>query len=253
MPQSNATSHKSSVQSKGVTFDDDNDDNDDILVGMGLDDGSALSNRHNSVKTGKPRKDESSRLDELLGVSKPKSKLDTGVISEGLSRKTKSDPDDFQFEGYVPSAVNNSSTHSRRSLALPMGRYHGSSEVDPSLKARSNSVPSPAKKSVHFAQNLENSERPSSSSSEPVPKRPSLKTELSDKQSPRQPPPSAGQASVSMSNKPSLTVRMEEDDQEVMDNSTEDKGEENGGVKGQRFNPKDAFFSSSGGINFKDG
>ena len=199
-----------SVHGRGVDFDEDDDD---ILGSMGFDDSSTQSSKRGSSKADAS----STRLDDLLGVGKPKSKPDAGSKSThfssgiGNTSTTTTDEDSFQFGSYVPSSVDISSASPKQSLKLPSGRRRGSSELDTSITTRPNSAPSPAKKSVHFAQKLESSERPSSSPSISEPKKPSLKVEkvTVDKQTSKRAPGSTSKDGVPRSRKPPLPVKTE--------------------------------------------
>ena len=208
---SKSSESSSSVHSRGVDFDEDDDD---ILGSMGFDDSSTQSSKRGSSKADAS----STRLDDILGVGKPKSKPDTGSKSTHFSSRigntstTTTDEDSFQFGSYVPSSVDISSASPKQSLKLPSGRRRGSSELDTSITTRPNSAPSPAKKSVHFAQKLETSERPSSSPSISEPKKPSLKVEkvTFDRQTAsKRAPGSTSKDGVPGSRKPPLPVKAE--------------------------------------------
>ncbi len=171
------TPRKLNDSKAAVTFDDDDDD---ILGGLGFDNEKPKSNSRSTATA------TSSRLDDLLGVNKP-NKTAVKTISKSTNsqdrkeaKTTTAEPgDSFQFGSYVPSSVDNSSGPLRRgSLKVPSGRRRGTSgEIDSSLVTRpSTAEPSLTKKSVHFAEKLE---RPSSSPSAADPTRMSEENGLS--------------------------------------------------------------------------
>ena len=254
-PSTKSNELRSSVQSRGVDFEDDDDD---ILGGLGFDDSTTEPSKcGSSSKIGAT----SSRLDELLGVGKLQSKQDTGSKSTSLSSRmgntntSTTDEDGFQFGSYVPSSVDISSASPKRSLKLPSGRRRGSSELDTSLTTRPNSAPSPAKKSVHFAQKLESSERPSSSPSTSEPKKPSLRVEkvAIDKHTSKHAPGSTSKVDVPRTKKPPLPVKT--DGGRTMGLEDTQVGEKDDGIESGDFGFDDStqhIQSSSIGVNLKD-
>ena len=216
------TSKKKTNDSKNtVTFDDDDED---ILGGMGFDDEKTPSKPKTTTPT--------SRLDDLLGTSKSskaqsKSKPSSRTEeTEVKSANGEGEDGSLQFGGYVPSSVGGSGGPTRRgSLKLPSGRRRGSSELDSSVMDRPSTAPSPVRKSVHFAENLEMNERPASSSTVVESRRSSLRSEKNlppspGKQSVKTTPPSPSKQSQKPlgeehdgklpSRKPSLPVKAEQ-------------------------------------------
>ena len=203
------TSNKKTNDSKSiVTFDDD----DDILGGLGFDDEKPPSRHKATTPT--------SRLDDLLGVNKSSSMQSKQSKTKSSSKADEtgtaiSEADDggFQFGGYIPSSVGDVSGPSRRgSLKLPSGRRRGSSELDSRVTDKPNTS-SPVRKSVHFAENLETSEKPASSSVKS--RRSSLKGEKTtppslDKQSVKSVLPGEDSNGRQLSRKPPLPVKADQ-------------------------------------------
>lgn len=145
---------ESSFNSTKIDFDDEDDD---ILSGMGLDDSNSKA-----ITSSKQQQRQRSRLDELLGKKKPVAAVDEnkkpiGPADDGEGMKV-GEEDGFQFGGYLPSAATESSTTS--GSKLPSSRRQQNSD---SLTFRPSSAPGPAKKTVRFAEEVENTNRPSSS------------------------------------------------------------------------------------------
>jgi len=142
-----------SKEKNAVSFDD----NDDILGGLGFETEQTPSKPRGAMAT--------SRLDDLLGVNKSEAKSTAPKTSRQRNKDiAKTNPgnkdDDFQFGGYVPSSIE--APPKRSGLKLPSGRRRGENET---ITTRPSTAPSPAKKSVHFAETLEVSDRPQSSTS----------------------------------------------------------------------------------------
>lgn len=142
-------STRESFNSTKVDFDDEDDD---ILSGMGLDES-------NSKPTASSKKQQGSRLDELLGKKQkqaPTPEEPKNSAASVLSGNVKDEEEDgFQFGGYLPSAATDSS-----GSKLPTSRRRRGSD---SLTSRPSSAPSQTKKTVRFAEAVENNDRPSSS------------------------------------------------------------------------------------------
>ena len=164
---------RSSLNSTQIDFDDDEDD---FLSGMGLDDsaGDVIGSSKQGLG-GKRTERRGTMLDDLLGTksssaSKPTENKSRSDRRDGVKKPDSDDGEEegFQFGGYMPSAIadsSNTTTPSTKSnLKLPSGRRKGSSELSDSLTTRPGSAPAPAaRKSVRFADSVETSERPSSS------------------------------------------------------------------------------------------
>ena len=151
-----------SLNSTQVDFDDAGDD---LLSGMGLDDSDVIGGSAKPPKGRQPER-RGSILDELLGTKSSSTKsAETKLKKE---KDIDGEGDGFQFGGYLPSAaadsaVSTTPTRANKSnLKIHSGR-RGSSELSDVLASRPGSAPTPAKKSVRFADATETSERPSSS------------------------------------------------------------------------------------------
>ena len=172
-PEHLKSSFRSTKASKslGESFNSTNvdfgDGDDDILSGMGFDDSSS--------KASVSAKRKGSRLDELLGKKKPvqvvdENKQPTGLTENGVGDLNNGDEDGFQFGGYLPSAATDSS--SAHGQKLPAAKRRQNSD---SLTFRPSSAPGPGKKTVRFAEAVENENRPSSSPATNDTPKPALK------------------------------------------------------------------------------
>lgn len=160
----NQSSTVDSFSSSKIDFSEDGDD---LLSGMGLDDGT--TSKHFGARRG-------SKIDELLGTAArkatggPLSKSEkSGIRNAKLPKSTaesgevEEEKEDYQFGGYLPSAAVDGGS-------LKPRRRHSS---DDALTSRPSTAP--VKKSVRFADMVETSDRPSSSPAVTEPPKPSLK------------------------------------------------------------------------------
>lgn len=163
-------SQSSTVDSFSSSKIDFGEDGDDLLSGMGLDDGTTSTTaKHFGARRG-------SKIDELLGTAARKatggqlSKSEkSGIRNAKLPKSTAEsgevgeEKEDYQFGGYLPSAAVDGGS-------LKPRRRHSS---DDALTSRPSTAP--VKKSVRFADVVETSDRPSSSPAVTEPPKPSLK------------------------------------------------------------------------------
>lgn len=125
-----------------VNFDDNDDD--DILSGLGFEDDKVAPPTNNNLAVASQQRGVQKAHQTKEKAAPPTSK--SAVVGEG-------EEETVQFGGYIPSVSDSSSKSSERRR----GRGESSS-----LTLRPSTAPSAAKKTVRFSEQLEESERPSS-------------------------------------------------------------------------------------------
>lgn len=172
-PSAKASTSGGSLNSTQIDFDDDEDD---ILSGMGLDDSDVVDSAKSKVggKKEMDKRGSSSMLEESLGAKKKSSSIKPKTESKKVGQlgddASNGKEDDFQFGGYLPSAAADDSTTTstataqanKSNLKVPSERRRSTEFLD-SLTTRPGSAPTSAKKSVRFSDTIEMSDRPSSS------------------------------------------------------------------------------------------